>query len=326
MSTMLGKADLALLDRMRKGFLEGTAGNADYWTTPRALELYDLFFAQRIGWKWDAVLRELHLRQWAPPLTRVVDWGCGTGIAGRSVLSAFPTLRSIALIDRSPAALAFAAQRLREKFPDIALTTDITPDSSTLLVVSHVLNELPPRALQELLALFPKAGAVLWVESGARAESRRLSELRAQLMEQGLSIVAPCPHQGACGMLQTENEHHWCHHFTAAPSHAHQDPAWSQFSRQLGIDLRSLPYSFLVLQPTPAQPLPAGVSRVIGYPRSLKGHDKVLACREENLAELTLQKRDAPDLLRHIHRTDDARLYQWETQGTKITSGRPLHD
>ena len=81
--------DWPALDRLREGFLSGTAGAADYWRSASDVASYDLTYAQRIGWKWDAVLAALALRGWKPPAGPLVDWGCGSGIAHRCVLEAF---------------------------------------------------------------------------------------------------------------------------------------------------------------------------------------------------------------------------------------------
>jgi len=61
-------------------------------------------------------------------------------------------------------------------------------------------------------------------------------------------------------------------------------------------DLRSLPYSFLVLTRDPPPPGPTGLSRLIGEPREGRGHYKVLSCQSAGVAEFMLQKRDAPEL------------------------------
>src|ERR671925_1342359 len=81
--------DWAALDRLRDTFLAGERGGATYWTSRSDLENYDFTFAQRIAWKWDAVLRELKLRGWSPPSETLLDWGCGSGIAGRRVIEWF---------------------------------------------------------------------------------------------------------------------------------------------------------------------------------------------------------------------------------------------
>jgi hypothetical protein len=74
------------LERLRRHFLEGGAARADYWHSKADLAAYDQTFGQRIGWKWDHVLADLARLGWSPPPGEVLDWGCGSGIAGRAFL------------------------------------------------------------------------------------------------------------------------------------------------------------------------------------------------------------------------------------------------
>ena len=48
--------DWEVLDRLRALFLKGKPPGGSYWTSPGDLAVYDLTYAQRIAWKWDAVL------------------------------------------------------------------------------------------------------------------------------------------------------------------------------------------------------------------------------------------------------------------------------
>ncbi|MDB6152548.1 MAG: hypothetical protein JWL90_1001, partial [Chthoniobacteraceae bacterium] len=270
-------SELKTLRRLREGFLSGTAGNANYWRAVEDLALYDTTFAERIGWKWDGALRELTLRQWSPKSRHILDWGCGTGIASRRVLEWWPgQFRSLSLHDRSSAAMRFAAERAHRENPKLIVRMGEQMEPDTLLVLSHVINELPPRDLSRLMERAREAREIIWVEAGARDESRRLSEVRDRLLgdARGFVAVAPCTHQARCGMLTAKNEQHWCHHFAHPPSEIFQSASWHQFSLELGIDLRSLPYSFLVLQKSDElAPTAPDFSRVIGKPREFKGHD-----------------------------------------------------
>lgn len=314
--------DLSTLRALRERFLAGTAGAADYWQSPEHLELYDSTYAERIGWKWDAVLDELRLRGWRSRCTRVLDWGCGTGIAHRRVLTAWPQFTTLALHDRSPQARMFAAEKARQEFPNLDLTwgaPSVTPD--TLLLVSHVINELPDSQLDRLIELARAAGEVIWVEAGTHADSRRLIEVRERLREV-YTPVAPCTHTARCGMLTAKNAPHWCHHFARPPSEIFQDGRWAEFSRDIGIDLRSVPYSFLVLARTPA--VEAGFSRVIGEPREAKGFARVLSCQAEGVAEFVLQKRDMPELFRAVRKESLQPVYRWTLAEGKITGAEPL--
>lgn len=317
------KIQFVALNRMRERFLKGTAGAQDYWRFEEDLALYDSTFGERIGWKWDAVLRELARRGWSPQSRTAIDWGCGTGIAGRRVLAEWPQVKTLALHDRSPLAVRFATDRGRQAFPSVEIRRFEKAEPNTLLLVSHVANELPPAALDELLALAAQAREIIWVEAGTHADSRRLSEIRDRLLSGGFTIIAPCTHQARCGMLAPWNERHWCHHFASPPAEAFQDARWAEFGKELSIDLRSLPYSFLVLSRA-AAPLAPGFSRVIGEVREAKGYCKVLSCQSEDVAEFMLQKRDAPELHRELRKGHETPIYRWSVDDGKIKSGEPL--
>jgi hypothetical protein len=322
-------SELRTLTRLRDGFLSGNAGAADYWQSPEDVELYDRTFAQRIGWKWEAVLGELSLRGWKPSAELLVDWGCGSGIASRKVLSHWPgVFRSVSLSDRSPLALSYASARLRELEPGVAqqfATGDSSPAGGSLLLVSHVLTELSKEQLTRLWKQTSTANALIWVESATHQNSRRLvEEVRERLLATGQwRVVAPCTHARACPLLQEDQARHWCHHFARVPSEVHQDGAWRELSKKLGMDLRVLPYSFLVMERIEQQPLvlAPGFSRVIGEPRELKGHLKVLSCGEDGLIDKVLQKRDAPALFKEVRSGEVLPLYAWTERDGRIVGG-----
>ena len=311
--------ELTALRRMRERFLAGTAGAQDYWRLPEDLALYDNTFGERIGWKWDAVLRELGTRGWQPESRHVLDWGCGSGVAGRRVLAQWPHLESLAVHDRSSLAMRFAAEKARAGFPDVKVVPagDTLPPG-TLLVLSHVISELHARELVSLLDLARQAREIIWVEAGTHGDSRRLIAVRETLRD-AFSAVAPCTHLRACGLLTAKNAPHWCHHFAPPPPEIFQNARWMDFGREMGIDLRSLPYSFLVMERPRATPPSAGLAHIIGEPREGKGHLKVLSCQAEGVAEFVLQKRDAPELYRALRKGDGPPVHRWSFADGKIT-------
>jgi len=320
--------DWSVLDRLRETFLAGKTGGSSYWNSPEDLASYDLTYAQRIGWKWDAVLRELQQRGWSPPPGPLLDWGCGSGIAGRCVLDAIgaASFEKFCVFDQSALAMQFAAERAGRMFPNlpVELTSldDATTSSVGTLVISHVLNELDEAGGRALRQVIDRARAVLWVEPGTHADSRALIAMREALREQ-FHVIAPCTHQSACGLLAAENARHWCHHFASPPAGIMADSHWVRFAQRAGIDLRSLPYSFLVLErrglrePVPG-PSFAGWSRVLGEPRVYKGFAKVLSCQTDGVRELELQKRDAPEIFKAMKHGAAAKLHRWTLSGTRI--------
>ena len=380
--------DWAALDRLRDTFLEGMPVGAGYWTSGSDLENYDLTFAQRIAWKWDAVLHELKLRGWTPPSEALIDWGCGSGIAGRRVIDFFGAehFRLLRVCDRSRLAMDFAADKARETFPslrvelcpdlacrdplpsggsppkfaralgdekvqaapaaDTAGQTPVRPDAGQsaspnragsgtgapsvgTLVISHVLNELDEAGGRALREAIDRADAVLWAEPGTYADSRSLIELREALRER-FHVIAPCTHQAGCGLRVPENGRHWCHHFASPPPNIMADSHWVRFARRAGIDLRSLPYSFLVLErrgardPAPGL-LPDGYSRIIGQPRCYKGFAKIFSCQRDGARELTLQRRDQPQFFKSLDRPREAVLFCWGLEGDRIRSVTPAY-
>lgn len=317
--------EIKLLARLRARFIDGTAGDADYWSSPEELALYDEIFAERIGWKIDAVIRGLMRIGWQPRSRRIVDWGCGTGIASRRVIAAWPGFADAGLFDRSSEAMRFARQRLTATHPEVRIGPAVL-DRDTLLVVSHVLNELPETARDSLLEAADKAGEVIWVEAGTHADSRRLIAMREQLLQlpDPPRLVAPCTHQLGCGLLTEQNSRHWCHHFAHPPSEVFQNARWAEMSRELGIDLRSLPYSHLVLS-RHSESL-HGFARIVGVPRESKGYIRLLNCDESGVRELTLQKRDDPALFKTLVKTSEYPPYRLNIVDEKIVSAEAYPD
>jgi hypothetical protein len=316
--------DWQTLERLRTAFLAGTAGGTDYWQSESDLASYDVTFAQRIGWKWDYVLAELTRRGWTPPGGELLDWGCGSGIAGRAFLDHFGanTASALRLWDRSPLAMCFAAARARQKYPGLEIRQGLAEQPATLLI-SHVLTELAPEQVQALADFAAQATAVIWVEPGTYEASLTLIAVRERLRGK-LNVVAPCTHQARCGILAPENERHWCHHFAAPPSGVFQDGNWARFAKMLGIDLRDLPLSFLVLDSRPTPALPAGAARVIGHPRIYKPHALLLGCDETGVRERRLTKRAFPAEYKRLKKGEGDPLQVWQCDGDEVAACRPL--
>ncbi len=305
--------DWAILDRLRAGFLGGGA-QGPYWQSPADLANYDATYAERIGWKWDAALHELTRRAWHPHARTVLDWGCGSGVAGRRVLSTFgaENFDALHVWDHSPLARTFAVDRARTEFPSVAVAefTD-TGQPVGLLVVSHVLNELPTDALAQLLALVARADAVLWVEPGNHVVSRQLIGIRETLTS-AFHIVAPCPHQGACGLLAAARERDWCHFFAEPPPGVQNDSHWVRFGHRAGVDLRSQAYAYLVLEKKPsASTCPNDASRILGRAEHFKGFARILSCEAAGVSSLELQKRANADLFKELKKDASHPLYRW---------------
>ena len=302
--------DWKKLQKLRDRFLHDASEN--YWSTQQDLELYDLVFAARIGWKWNAVLDSLTRTGWKPQSDKIIDWGCGTGIASRQV-TAWSGIQHVTLVDQSPLALDFAQQQLSQTNIATHLQTpksSLTPNS--LLLISHVLGELSEEELKDLVAQASAVDEIIWVEPGSHTISRKLSQVRTLFLEAGHHLIAPCVHALPCPMLQTGAERHWCHFFAPPPPEVFQSAFWHEASRQLGIDLRSLPYSYLAFSRHHTPSWSTGEERLIGHPRSYKGYGKLFCCGSSGLHERTLQKRDNPDLFKRLIKHEEDGTFTWQ--------------
>ena len=336
----LESLDWSALERLRAAFLSGSAGKAAYWSSLSDLASYDATFAERIGWKWDAVLAELSRVGWVPPAGMVYDFGCGSGIAGRRVLRAWgiDRLTALRVSDRSPLAEEFATTAARGEFPglDVArFDSGSAPaaGSGSTLVISHVLNELPAAARASLAEWIKRFDVVLWVEPGTHADSQALIEFRESLRS-AFQVVAPCPHQGICGLRTPGRESDWCHFFAAPPPGIFADGNWVRFGQRMGIDLRGLPYSYLVLDRRPAQsdescgaegrgkPCESGEmeARLLGSPRFYKGFAKLFLCHSHGAGEVTFQKRVDPALFKRLERERTGTWFRVQVAGVHAKS------
>ena len=304
------------LRRLRNFFLAPEpSARRNYWESEADLAAYDAAFAERIAWKWDAVLAELRRLGRFPRAELLVDWGCGTGVAARVFLEHFPDagVRRVRFYDRSARAAAFALRRFRETHPDIEAETAAEASLASepqLVLISHVLNELSDEARERLLGrLEESALAAIWVEHGERQTSRALSAARDRLLKR-FAPLAPCPHESPCPILRPEHERDWCHFFAPPPPGVMNDPQWARFGRAMGVDLRALPYSFLVLErrgrnetggPPPAPP-GGRLCRPLGRARVHKAGAKLWVCLEEGVRKLEIRKREHGALVARLRK------------------------
>ncbi|MCD6052728.1 MAG: Ribosomal small subunit Rsm22 [Verrucomicrobia bacterium] len=312
--------DWHALDRLRQSYLTGSAGGADYWRSHSDLDSYNQTFAQRIGWKWDYVLEELQSLGWTPPVSEVLDWGCGSGVAGRAFLDHYGTesVTGLRVWDRSRLAMDFAVKTARKKYAALNVQSGLT-ETPGILLLSHVLTELKPEQIDELANYVAKAEVVIWVEPGTYEASLTLIAVRERLRTQ-FSRVAPCPHAEQCGILAPGNERDWCHHFASPPSAIFTDPDWGKFAHMMGIDLRSLPLSYLVLDKRPRPALPPDTYRVIGRPRIYKAYALIQGCNACGVKNYQLSKRDFPAEFKLAKKDKSPSLQRWETEEDQITA------
>ncbi|MEI8027645.1 MAG: small ribosomal subunit Rsm22 family protein [Pseudomonadota bacterium] len=250
---------LKILKEIRSHFLKDAPSTTkDYWESTEALEAYDAVFARRIQWKWQSVLRELADLKIDLPLGRVLDYGSGTGVASESLGQLFQ--REYLLFDRSQRAMAFAQKKLQNLGFKCTKVNSIENLAYDTFIASHIFSELEDAEVLKVTKAAERSQFLILVDAGTPAVSKKLINLRDELLEKSWFVVAPCTHLNPCPIGKSTSD--WCHFFAKPPSSIFTDSTWGKLARELNIDLRSLPLSYLIMSKTPVKL--DGADRLIG--------------------------------------------------------------
>ncbi|MFD5870929.1 small ribosomal subunit Rsm22 family protein [Streptomyces sp. NPDC060322] len=224
---------------------------------------------------------------WAPATH--TDIGGGTGAASWAVAGAWDGPRTTVL-DWSEPALALGRELAEASgLPGLRAATwerarigvSPAPAPADLVTVSYVLKELTPKDRAAVVDAAAVAQAVVIVEPGTPDGYDRIIEARDRLIAAGLSVAAPCPHDGTCPI---ERGTDWCH-FSARVSR-------SSLHRQVkggSLSHEDEKFSYVVATRFPTGPADA---RVIRRPQIRKGQVLLELCtRDEGLRRATVTKR-----------------------------------
>jgi hypothetical protein len=135
------------------------------------------------------------------------------------------------------------------------------------------------------------SGVLVVVEPALRVRSRHLHEVRAQCIEAGLYVLAPCVHEATCPMLARSTD--WCHEDLSVDL-----PPWLvPVARAAGLRFEGLTFSYLVLAREPRRlSVDPSAVRVISSRKVTKGRSEVHVCGPREGGERLLFRldRDAP--------------------------------
>jgi ribosomal protein RSM22 (predicted rRNA methylase) len=220
----------------------------------------------------------------------LLDVGAGPGTASWAAAEAFPSLKTLTLIDANEAlrTLALDLARGSTRLNDLkydkgearAGLTEAWP--ADLVTASYMIGELSDNERQPLaVAMWAKTrDTLLIVEPGTPAGYARIIALREQLIAQGAHVAAPCPHDGKCPLRQPD----WCHFSQRLPR--------SQAHRQIkGAELafEDEKFCYVALMRSPATRHPA---RVLAQPVVTKVEVTAKLCTPDGLATTKVPRRD----------------------------------
>jgi ribosomal protein RSM22 (predicted rRNA methylase) len=237
-------------------------------------------------------LRERTAR-WAPRTH--LDLGGGTGAATWAVADAWPDGgHTSTVLDWSQAALALGRDLARDAVQPAVRAAEWTRaplagaprlPASDLVTVSYVIGELAPADRAALIdaAAAAALGAVVVAEPGTPEGYARIIEARDRLISAGLTVLAPCPHDGTCPVTGGD----WCHFAARVPR--------TSLHRQ--VKGGTLPYEdekfsyVAAARPAAVPGAPAG-NRIVRHPQIRKGQVLLDLCtRDDALTRTIVTKR-----------------------------------
>ncbi|WP_206785373.1 small ribosomal subunit Rsm22 family protein [Amycolatopsis sp. MtRt-6] len=258
------------VDRLSARYRQGDAATSPILTSEADVAAYAGYRMPATYAAVHAVLAEAASR--APgfePRTQI-DVGGGTGAAVWAAAAVWPSLARCTVLEQVAGAIGLgkrlaagsdrAAVRDAEWRRGLVDPASPAPDAD-LVTLSYVLGELPGATRADVVRwLAAKAGAVALIEPGTPAGYERIRVARAQLIELGLHVVAPCPHDAACPIVPGED---WCHFAARLPrSGLHRKLK----AGTLGFEDEKFAY-VVATRSTPERP----EARIIRHPKKHKG-------------------------------------------------------
>ncbi len=227
---------------------------------------------------------ELLLECFDGEICSVLDVGAGTG-AGAAAASLLTGCAEITCIEREENMIALG----REFFECMGISgewvrRDISrgiSEKADLVICSYCLNELPEAKRKAAVAELANAAnkLLLIVEPGTPNAFSGVLQMRRQLIQCGMTIAAPCPHNGDCPLPEGD----WCH-FTARA-------ARSRIHKQLkGADVPYEDEKFCLLAAATENALPC-TARILRRPFIEPGKVTLKICSENGVStELVTKK------------------------------------
>ena len=242
-------------------------------------------------------------RDFAPKTA--LDIGAGPGTALWAAVDCWPALADAVLVEASPVFRACGEALAREtSVPRVTWrTADVATDTvddaigdapRDLVTLAYVLNELAPDVRPRLLRRLWQATAdtLVIVEPGTPAGWQRIIAARAELIQAGACLVAPCPHACACPLAPPD----WCH-FAArvARSRLHR------LAKAAELSWEDEKFSYLAVSRRPAS---VAAARVIARPRKGSGRVTLKLCRQDGSAGEQLFSRRDGEVFKRAWRSD----------------------
>jgi len=225
-----------------------------------------------------AVLRETHRLLGGREIASVLDIGAGSGAASLAALEEYPAA-TVTLVDRDRASLEAAREWLpRARVFAEDVTRALTLEPHDLAILAYSAGEMAAPPLERLWRV--ARVALVIIEPGTPRGFALIRAARSKLLAAGAHMIAPCPGEGACPIVDPD----WCH-FAARVERS------SLHRRIKGAELgyEDEKYSYVALA---REPVKTATARIVGRPRHHPGLIELATCTPEGLTTVRASKRD----------------------------------
>lgn len=238
-----------------------------------------------------SVLSELSVASIGPSIRSLLDLGAGPGTVGWAAVETLPNLNQIVFLENDPELIRLG-QSLANRSELNLLKSAIWKQTNLeralefephdLVVCSYSFGELSSEAAVRTLerAWTSARQALVLIEPGTPRGFDLIRRSRAQLIDLGAHIAAPCPHQRVCPMQPND----WCH-FSAR---------FDRSSLHRRIKSGSLGYEdekFAYVVVTRAN-IRNAEARVLRRPFHEPGAIRIELCAEDGLKSLVVKRKD----------------------------------
>jgi ribosomal protein RSM22 (predicted rRNA methylase) len=216
----------------------------------------------------------------------LLDLGAGPGTAAWAASGYFPSLDRVSCVERDGELLRLG-QALASNHPTLRAATWTTadlrtfaPPSHDIIVLSYALGELSASHARRLVtAAWAAAKLLILIEPGTPKAFERMAELRKQLIAEGATLAAPCPHEKECPLLLLGD---WCHFSERLERTA-------EHRRIKGGSLGYEDEKFSYLAAT-RLPVAERTGRIVRHPQIHSGYVQLQVCATDGLRQATVTK------------------------------------
>jgi ribosomal protein RSM22 (predicted rRNA methylase) len=248
---------------------------------------------------------------------RMLDFGSGPGTTTWAASQVFSSIKRYLLVEPSDAMVAvsskiledFPVERRRFLHQGTAAPVDIVVASYSL---SELATDTARRAhVRSMWELLNPGGVLVLIEAGTpigfkvvRGARSSILELRTGNNELDPNVIAPCPHNNACGQPSES----WCHFIQRVER---TDILRSSKKASMNWENEKFSYVAIVKGPRPAFPLPVespnvGLqeSRLVRQPIKRGGHVIMDACMPSgSIIRRTVARSDGRDLYKSARKS-----------------------